>query len=135
MIHEQEKSNTQSSKKSGNNMGDKLDNNNISQNVINGVSEQSFNKLNDEQKNIVLTGNNDSNAKTKDSGFLGRLLGANTQNASIHIALIVCIILLLFCFIDLICSLWRGCQINSEVWNLVFPVVTLALGYIFGKGK
>ncbi len=105
----------------------------ISADNINGVSTESFNKLNDEQKTIVLNGNNDAIAKDKDAGLLGRFLGSNTKNATIHIALIICIILLFICLVDMVHAFWVNKVITSEIWNLVFPIITLALGYIFGK--
>lgn len=116
-------------------MADKINENALPDGTINGISEQSFNKLSDEQKNIVLAGNNDAIIKDKDSGKMGQILGANTKNASIHIALIICGVLLLFCGIDLIHSFFPKQVLSSEMWNLIFPVVTLALGYIFGKGE
>lgn len=100
---------------------------------IHGISTESFNKLNDEQKNIVLTGNNETIAKDKDAGVLGHFLGSNTKNAVIHIALLICLILLLICFVDMIHAFLTNKTITSEIWNLVFPIITLSLGYIFGK--
>lgn len=100
---------------------------------INGVSNESFDKLNDEQKKIVLNGNNDAIAKDKDAGILGRFLGSNTKNAVIHIALLICIVLLFICFVDMIHAFATNKTITSEIWNLVFPIITLSLGYIFGK--
>ena len=37
---------------------DKINESTVSKDLINGISEHSFNKLNDEQKNIVLVGEN-----------------------------------------------------------------------------
>lgn len=116
-------------------MTDKINNNTSNYNNINGISEKSFNKLNDEQKNTVLTGNNETQNKDKDGGCFGKILGANTRNASIHIAFIICCVLLLFCGIDLFHSFGKDNVITAEIWNLIFPIVTLALGYIFGKGE
>ena len=116
-------------------MADKINESSVSKDTINGVPEKTFYKLNDEQKNMILSGYNDSKNKDKDGGWFGRIFGVNTKNASIHIAFIICIILLIFCGIDLFASFSENNGITSEVWNLVFPVVTLALGYIFGKGE
>ncbi len=113
---------------------DKINENEIQHVAINGISEKSFDKLNDEQKKIVLAGNNETQGKSKDAGRLGEFLGANTQNASVHIALIICGVLLLFCGIDLIHSFFPEQALNFEMWKLIFPVITLALGYVFGKG-
>lgn len=116
-------------------MTDKINENKIPKETINGISERSFNKLSDEQKKIVLSGNNETQNKDKDSGWFGKIFGANTKNASIHIAFIICCTLLFFCGIDLVHSfMWKD-GITQEVWKLIFPVVTLSLGYIFGKGE
>lgn len=106
-----------------------------SQSTINNVPLKSFDKLNNEQKIIVLTGNNVQSEKEKDSGFMGRFLGANPKNASIHVALIICIILLIFCLVDLVHSYHSEGTISAQIWDHVFPIVSLSLGYIFGKGE
>lgn len=116
-------------------MADTINKNTVPDGTINGISESSFDKLNDDQKQIVLAGNNSVVNKEKDAGKMGKFLGANTKNASIHIALLICIALLILCIIDLLHSYTPEQKLTSEVWNLIFPVITLALGYIFGKGK
>lgn len=116
-------------------MADKINKNTLPDGTINGISESSFDKLNDDQKQIVLAGNNDVVNKEKDAGRMGKFLGANTKNASIHITLLICGVLLVLCIIDLFHSYKPEQELTSEVWNLIFPVITLALGYIFGKGE
>lgn len=116
-------------------MNDTLNTDAFSQNTINHVPVRSFDQLNDAQKTIVLTGNNARSKKEKDSGFMGKFLGANPKNASIHIALIICVILLVFCLVDLLQSYRPQSAISSQVWDYVFPVITLSLGYIFGKSE
>ena len=116
-------------------MADKINNNTVPDGTINGISESSFDKLNDDQKQIVLTGKNNVVNKEKDAGRMGKFFGANTKNASIHITLLICGILLVLCIIDLFHSYKPDQELTSEVWNLIFPVITLALGYIFGKGE
>ncbi|HJB15535.1 MAG TPA: hypothetical protein IAA05_05765 [Candidatus Blautia excrementipullorum] len=115
-------------------MSDKINQSTIDNGSINGISKDSFDKLSPEQKDIVLSGNNASRDKDKDGGWLGRFLGVNPRNASMHIAFIICGILLLFCAVDLLFSLYLKNGITSQVWELIFPVITLSLGYIFGKG-
>jgi hypothetical protein len=48
---------------------------------------------------------------------------------------LISIVSLFFCGIDLIHSFLSNQTITSEIWNLIFPVITLSLGYIFGKGE
>lgn len=116
-------------------MEDKVCEGTLNESGINGISEKSFNRLNDEQKAMVLSGYNDAQIKKKDGGWFGKIFGANTKNASIHIAFVICCVLLVFCGIDLLHSFCGENTITSEIWTLIFPVVTLALGYIFGKGE
>ena len=43
-----------------------------------------------------------------------------------------------FCFVDIDLfqsTFGKDNVITAEIWNLIFPIVTLALGYIFGKGE
>ena len=116
-------------------MNDRINKSDLTKNSINGISEKSFNKLDAEQKTIVLTGNNETQNRSKNGGWFGKVFGINTRNSSIHIAFIICCVLLLFCGIDLIHSFLGDNTLTPEVWNLVFPIITLALGYIFGKGE
>lgn len=117
-------------------MLDKIDSKGIPDGSINGISEENFNKLNDSQKEMVLLGNNEVVSKDKDSGIIGRLVGANTKNASIHIALVISVILLLFLGMDLVHSFMSEQKWNVEMWDKILPIITLVLGYIFGnKGK
>lgn len=110
-----------------------LNSNAFSSSSIHGITIDCFNELNDEQKNIVLAGNNDTIAKDKDAGMLGRFLGSNTKNAVIHITLLICAVLLLICLADMIHAFATNKTITFEIWNLVFPIITLSIGYIFGK--
>lgn len=116
-------------------MEDRIDQSTGTQNNINGISERSFNKLNDEQKSVVLSKQAELNSKTIDGGWFGKVFGTNTKNSSIHIALVLCVILLLFCGVDMVHSLMNDCPISGDIWNSVLPIITLSLGYIFGKGK
>lgn len=116
-------------------MTDKINEGTLKEHDINGISEKSFNSLNDEQKNIVLAGHNSAEEKKKEGGKFGEIFGTNPKNASIHIAFVICGALLTLCAFDLFHSFCKDNTLTSEVWNLVFPVVTLALGYIFGKGE
>lgn len=94
--------------------------------------DDNFNKLTETSQTLIINGINEN--KARDGGFMGKLFGTKPENVSMHIAFTLCIILLLYCGIDLIGSIIVGRQINSELWNTIIPVVTLALGFIFGKG-
>lgn len=95
---------------------------------INGIPEKSFSSLNDEQKNIVLTGNNSVQDKGIDGGKVGKIIGANTQNASINVALILCCIMLIFCGLDMLHSFCKGVELTTYIWDKSIPIITLSLG-------
>lgn len=114
-------------------MADKI--NKSTSGTIGGIHPREFNKLTDEQKKIAIIGDNEFKTKKQEGGVLGEFFGTNIKNASIHIAFVICIVLLIFCGVDLVHSFFGKNKITSEMWNLIFPVVTLALGYIFGKGE
>lgn len=72
--------------------------------------------------------------KNKDLGWIGFLFGT-AENASKNIAAIICLILIVGASI----FSWNIYQCGSDnsfvetIWQIVLPVVTLSLGYIFGK--
>ncbi|WP_349667034.1 hypothetical protein [Lacrimispora sp.] len=114
-------------------MGDKLNLIASSEMAIASVAvDDNFNKLTETSQTLIINGINEN--KAKEGGFMGKLFGTKPENVSMHIAFTLCIILLLYCGIDLVGSVITGRQINSELWNTIIPVVTLALGFIFGKG-
>ena len=113
----------------------KIDKSNIEYDSINGVPGKYIDKLNGEQLQAVLDANNAAEQSRIDAGKFGDLLGTNTKNASIHIALIICSAMIVLCLLDLLHSFCKDQTLTSEIWQLIFPVVTLSLGYIFGKGE
>lgn len=96
------------------------------------ATPDTFMKLSEDCQYKIIDGINES--KTKEGGSMGKIFGTRPENVSMHIALILCLILLLYCGIDLLASVVLNRAINSELWNTIMPVVTLALGFIFGKG-
>lgn len=72
--------------------------------------------------------------KNKDLGWIGKFFGSS-ENSSKNIAAIICLILL-FAVIIMSCGVYcmdRDKDFVSTLWQMVMPVITLALGYIFGK--
>lgn len=100
--------------------------------IVSIANSENFTKLSDDNQVKIIEGINEN--KAKEGGFMGKLFGTKPENVSMYIAFILCMILLLYCGIDLIGSFFTGRTVNSELWNTVIPVITLALGFIFGKG-
>lgn len=113
----------------------KIDESVLDKNSINGFPMEAIDKLNEEQLQAVIDGKNAVDRNKLEAGKFGEVLGTNTKNASIHSALIICITLLIFCGLDLLHSFLPEQTANMDLWNLVLPVITLSLGYIFGKSE
>lgn len=102
---------------------------------VGGIAPKIFEHLENEQKDKVLKSHNDIQQKEKDAGWLGKVFGANPSNASINTAAIICILAILVCVIDIgVGAYWRCGAINQDIWSKIIPVISLALGYIFGRG-
>ena len=89
---------------------------------------------NDAKSYVAVDINNIAATKTKaqaKSGLIGKLIGANKGNATLSIALILCLLLLgliLFCLIyfDLDPKI-------DKYLELLFSLLTMIIGYIFGR--
>lgn len=79
--------------------------------------------------------NSIENKNQKEGGFMGKLFGTKRENASMNIAFVLCAILLFFCAVDIIHALTVGKAAYTELVKSILPIVTLTLGYIFGKGE
>jgi hypothetical protein len=110
-------------------------NKNIStENSINDiVGNEGFSKLNPELQDQIVT--LIEKGKEKDGGFLGRFFGIKPINVAMHIGFVICAMLISVVIIDAIHSYFIGQSINLELLEFVFPIITLSLGYIFGKGS
>ncbi|HCE2191249.1 TPA: hypothetical protein ACMDXF_004499 [Vibrio parahaemolyticus] len=68
------------------------------------------------------------------AGFIGKLFGTG-QNGPVNIAGICVVLGLLTGAIITAGMLFTGKQNSYEIWQYVSPIVTGALGFIFGKGN
>ena len=55
------------------------------------------------------------------------------ERISVYIAFIICIMLILVGICITIFEYVTQKTITYEIWNLIIPIITLTLGYIFGK--
>lgn len=70
---------------------------------------------------------------TKELGVIGILFG-NSQNASKNITVFICFLLLIIASIDTFLLYQKNAFCNMfDLWSKIFPILTLSLGYIFGK--
>ena len=73
---------------------------------------------------------NDPEIKKIDAGFLGKFFGMG-DHCSKNVAGLIVIVLIVFS-----CIIFFTEEEKSNVWNFIksfSPVITLALGYLFGK--
>ena len=97
------------------------------------IGSETFLSLDSDMQNkIIDTVHND---KEKDGGVMGKLLGTKASNASMHIGFILCVLLIILLGIDFVHSYFVGESINMDLVNTIVPVITLSIGYIFGKGS
>lgn len=97
------------------------------------IESDTFVNLNPNLQNkIIDTVHND---KEKDGGVMGKFLGTRPANASMHIGFIICVFLILILIIDFFHSYAINKDINMDLVNQIIPVLTLSMGYIFGKGS
>lgn len=94
------------------------------------IDKVDFNTLNPKLQSTIINGI----YKDKKGGWVGRFLGTNTANVAMNIAFILCIILLAIVIGDFIRISFNEEGFNYELFESVIPVLTLTLGYIFGKG-
>lgn len=79
--------------------------------------------------------NHENNLKNKEIGWLGKFFGTS-DNGARNIALTIMILMIigsmvLSCIIY--CSENPDKELISDIWNWVIPIITLALGYVFGR--
>lgn len=81
--------------------------------------------------------NHENELKNKEIGWLGKFFGSE-NNSDRNMAITVIVTVISGATLFSICVLFNTELNNSlikEVWSSVVPIVTLALGYIFGKNN
>ncbi len=87
----------------------------------------SFNQLSKDNQRLILT----SYAEGKNKGWFDKLFG--TKYVAIYISFIICIFLFFIGGLITAIELFKNNIINYGIWEKIFPIITLILGYIFGK--
>ena len=71
-------------------------------------------------------------------GWVGKIWGEGS-NSIINIAGMLIVLLLLIGALYTFIMIFRGTEETHQqvldFWNVIIPIITLALGYLFGKGK
>lgn len=71
----------------------------------------------------------------KKSGASGNLFGNVKENILLYCAFWLCVILLIFCGIDILRAICCGESAYTDLVENVIPVITLTLGYMLGQNK
>lgn len=99
--------------------------------IIDVVSNADFSNLKPNAQQAVL--NSIKDESQREGGTMGKILGTKKENIGMHIALILNVIILTFCGIDIICAIVQGRSAFTELVRNCIPIITLTLGYLFGK--
>lgn len=105
-------------------MSDKLIASSTEESLTAVIGAEGFDRLSEDTKKLVIAGV--TNNRGKDGGFMGRFFGHKKENAAMHIAFVLCILLAI---IGLICLV-----LGKDYWNVIIPAITTGMGYMFGKG-
>lgn len=78
--------------------------------------------------------NHENKLKDKEIGWIGKFFGTG-DNSSKNIAVLLCLVLMIGGTVISCIAYFadKDTQFIGLVWNKILPVVTLSLGYIFGK--
>lgn len=91
------------------------------------IITSNFSKLSEEQKSTLL--NQMSEEKRK--GILDKFFGDKCVQT--YIAFLLCLLLLIIGVLINIIEYKQSKAITFEIWNTFCPIITLSLGYMFGK--
>ena len=100
--------------------------------IINLVSSDKFGGYSDSLQERIL--NSIDVRRKSDGGLMGKLFGNKKENAAMNISAIICFLLILLCAVDVLSAIFTEKDLHMELISCIVPVVSLALGFMFGKG-
>ena len=100
------------------------------------IGATGFDTLNDELKGQAISAVKDAHDKKgeRETGRLGKLFGTKAENISLYIAFLICMCLILVGLVYICIPLPYKVNSNLEFWQIISPIITGTLGYIFGTG-
>lgn len=115
-------------------MSDHLDKAPLPDDVLTSLANpEVLNQLSESNQKTLIEGI--ANSKDKDGGIMGKLFGNKKENAAMNIAFWLCMMLLLFCIMDICGSIKSGVNTYTDLVKNIIPIISLTLGYILGKGE
>lgn len=100
--------------------------------VVELISTENFANYPQEVQNRIL--DSIENGRQRDGGFVGKFFGTKKEITSMNIAAVICILLILICGMDIGYCIFAKAELHMELISTIIPVVSLALGFIFGRG-
>lgn len=97
--------------------------------ILTIINEPSFSGLPKEHKKIILSSIGSNHKK----GALDKMFGDNSERIPTYITFIMCMALIIIATIFSLISYFTGQSVDLGLWSSIIPVITLALGYMFGK--
>ena len=76
----------------------------------------------------------EENKISKEIGFLGNFFGSG-ESVKMNIAGLTIVILILFGIAYTLLVYYFNKKSDFQIWNVLTPIITLSLGYIFGKNS
>lgn len=100
------------------------------------IGATGFDTLNDELKGQAISAVKDAQDKKgeRETGRLGKLFGTKAENISLYIAFLICMCLIMVGLVYICIPLTYKVNSNLEFWQIISPIITGTLGYIFGTG-
>ena len=91
------------------------------------LNSPGFSALDKSEKKRIIT-QLSQNAQDENGKF-GKWFGSRINNAIVYITFVICVIILLIGLI----VIWSYKEFAAEYWKGAFPILTGALGYMYGK--
>lgn len=97
------------------------------------ISSKSFSGLSASIQGIAIE--NVRAVKELESGLIGKLLGTRLPNMAIYGSFVLSVFFVLLILLCVCALIWCGLSYEFvlEVMKLTIPVITMSLGYMFGK--
>ncbi len=96
------------------------------------LDKPNFNNLTEEQQKMILSSYGVSNGE---KGVFDKMFGNNSDRIPTYITFILCMTLIVIATVFSLISYFTGKSIDLGLWGTIIPVITLALGYMFGKNN
>ena len=99
------------------------------------IGTDNFGSMSEENQKAAISSIDNANNTEKEGGWMGRFFGTKKENAAMNVAFSICALLILLCAIDAIHAMYVGANAYTELIKNVLPIISLAIGFIFGKSE